>query len=61
MIRTYQSKLEKIEKTLSKTPIYLNIFIAILAYAATRVSNIILDISYAASQHLSYLLENTIY
>jgi len=51
MIRTYQSMIEQLEKTLGKTPIGLNIFIAVLAYAATRVSNIILDISYAASEH----------
>ncbi len=51
MIRTYQTLVKQLETSLSKTNIFLNLFIALFAYAATRITNIILDISYAASQY----------
>jgi hypothetical protein len=51
MTQALKSLLRPFERVFARVPLYLHGLLAILAYALTRVTNIILDKSYAASQY----------
>lgn len=51
MKKTFTAFITTLEKSLARLPLYGHGIVAFLAFALTRVTNIILDKSYAASQY----------
>ena len=51
MLTLATALLQKIEALLNKMPLYLHALLSLLIYILTRLSNIVLDNSYAASQY----------